>query len=81
MQIQELLSDYSMVYNKLYQRPPREIRYLGEGWVLVNGARMTASELEQLTLQLRKEFDKAQASKRTVVQKLLKWFSTPRAEA
>lgn len=81
MESQEILSNYSQAYHSLYQRQPAEVRDLGGGWVLVNGARMTTEELKDLTGQLHKEINKMRASKRNVVRKLLKWFSTPRSEA
>ncbi|PJF44914.1 MAG: hypothetical protein CUN55_01700 [Phototrophicales bacterium] len=77
MEVQQLLADYTQTYQKLYQRYPREVVDLGNGWVLVNGARMTTAELTQLTAQLQKEFEKVRANKRTIVNRLLKWFSTP----
>ncbi len=81
MDVQKLLNDYSQAYLDLYRKKPSELRDLGEGWVLVNGARMTATELEELTNQLRKEIDKARAAKRSIVKRLLKWFSTPQPNA
>lgn len=81
MQVNDLLTEYTQAYATLYQRRPSELRDLGEGWVLVNGARMTTNELQQLTSQLQKEVEKARAAKRTIVQKLLKWFSTPQPGA
>ena len=77
--VQELLSNYTQNYAKLYRRNPREVVDLGEGWVLINGARMSVEELSQLTLQLQHEIDKERAAKRNVVTRLLKWFSTPQA--
>lgn len=79
MEVQQLLTDYTQTYQKLYQRYPREAVDLGNGWVLINGARMTAAELTQLTAQLHKEFEKVRANRRTVVNRLLKWFTTPQA--
>ncbi len=79
MEVQQLLTDYTQTYQKVYQRTPREAIDLGNGWVLVNGARMTAAELTQLTAQLQREFEKIRANKRTMVTRLLKWFSAPQA--
>lgn len=79
MEVEKLLTDYTQTYQKLYQRNPREVEDLGQGWVLVNGARMTIDELEHLTKQLRDEIEKARASKRGLVMRLVKWFSTPQA--
>lgn len=79
MEVQELLTDYTQTYQKLYQRNPREVRDLGQGWVLVNGARMSTDELAHLTKQLQREVEKERASKRGLVMRLVKWFSTPQA--
>lgn len=79
MEVQDLLSNYSQNYHELYHRHPREVLDLGEGWVLVNGARMTIDELSHLTMQLQQEIDKERAAKRSIVTRLLKWFSTPQA--
>ncbi len=79
MEVQQLLTDYTQTYQKLYQRNPREVRDLGQGWVLVNGARMTTDELAHLTQQLQHEVDKARSAKRGLVMRLVKWFSTPQA--
>ena len=42
--------------------------------MLVNGARMTTEELEQLTDQLQRELQEEQARKRNIVKRLLNWF-------
>lgn len=79
METQQLLSEYTETYQKLYRRNPREVRDLGQGWVLINGARMTTDELMHLTKQLKVEIDKVRASRRSIVTRLVKWFSTPQA--
>ncbi len=73
----EIMNEYHKTYVSLYRRAPAELRDLGENWVLVNGARMTTLELHQLTQQLKKELEDMRAAKRSVVKRLLKWFSTP----
>jgi hypothetical protein len=81
MDSQKVLSDYNETYFKLYRRQPSELRDLGDDWVLVNGARMTTDELQALTVQLQKELVQAQNAKRTIVKRLLKWFSAAPADA
>lgn len=68
------LKRYEQVYRKLYQREPRELRDLGAGWVLVNGARMQVMELEKLTDQLQLEYRQLTAQKRSVVKRLMRWL-------
>jgi hypothetical protein len=74
---QQVLLDYTKAYQKLYQRHPSELRGDGDGWVIVNGARMTVHELQAITEQLHREIIRSQAEKRSIVKRLLKWFSTP----
>lgn len=71
------MARYQSVYLSLYQRRPRELRDLGNNWVLVNGARMSVEELENLANELQKEFQQVQINKRSVVKRLLNWFSKP----
>lgn len=66
---------YLEVYQALYHRAPRELRDLGNNWVLVNGARMSIEELENLTNELNREYQQILANKRSIVKKLLNWFS------
>jgi hypothetical protein len=70
------MARYMDIYRSLYRRTPSELRDLGGNWVLVNGARMTVEELEQLTEQLRRELHQEQARKRGLVRRLLNWFSS-----
>ena len=72
--IATVMKRYRQVYLKLYQREPRELRDLGTGWVLVNGARMQVSELVRLTDQMQNEYRQAVTHKRNVVMRLLTWL-------
>lgn len=78
MDVQQVMTDYQATYLALYRRNPSELSDLGNDWVLVNGARMTSKELAMLTTQLKRELDQ-QTAKRSVVQRLMKWFSTANA--
>jgi hypothetical protein len=71
------MARYQEAYHALFQRIPSELRDLGNNWVQVNGARMSLQELEQLTLQLQRELrEKEKASKRSLVQRLVKWLTS-----
>jgi len=65
---------YSNAYMKLYNRRPKDLRALDNGWVIVNGARMQVSELDYLTTQLMHEYSQGMEQKRSIVNRLLKWF-------
>lgn len=74
-QCQQAVSHYTHTYQLLYERTPRDIHFLGDDWVSINGAQMHISELEFLTQQLRLEYDKLlRSQRRTLVQRLLTWF-------
>ncbi len=76
MNIERAMARYLEIYQSLYKRKPSELRDLGSDWVLVNGARMTLHELEQLTGQLQSEFQQEQMRKRGLVKRLLGWFTS-----
>lgn len=65
---------YSDAYQQLYNRRPKDLRALDDGWVIVNGARMRVSELEMLTTQLQHEYKRDIDQRRSIVNRLLKWF-------
>ncbi|MDX2160110.1 MAG: hypothetical protein SF162_02175 [bacterium] len=65
---------YADVYQKLYNRPPRDLHVLDQDWVMVNGARMRVTELEYLTTQLEIEYRKALSHKKSIVSRLINWF-------
>jgi hypothetical protein len=71
---EKAMARYLEIYRSLYRRAPAELRDLGGNWVLVNGARMTTEELDQLTDQLQRELQEEQARKRNIVKRLLNWF-------
>ncbi len=77
LRVEKAMARYQNVYVSLYQRGPKELRDLGNNWVLVNGARMNVDELENLSDQLQKEYQQVLVNKRNIVKKLLNWFSKP----
>ena len=76
MNTEKAMAKYLEIYQSLYRRAPSELRDLGSDWVLVNGARMTLIELQQLTDQLQRELQQEQARKRNLVKRLLNWFGS-----
>ncbi|MCL4246920.1 MAG: hypothetical protein KJ065_02085 [Anaerolineae bacterium] len=71
---EQAMFDYAEAYERLYNRPPRDLHALDHEWVIVNGARMRANELEYLTRQLQLEYSQGVAHRRSIVNRLLKWF-------
>ena len=75
MNTENAMAKYLEIYQSLYRRAPSELRDLGGDWVLVNGARMSLIELEQLTDQLQRELQEEKNRRRGLVKRLLTWFS------
>lgn len=71
---ENVMHNYAMAYEKLYNRRPRDLRAVDNDWVIVNGARMQISELEHLTRQLQLEYRQSVGNRRNVVSRLIKWF-------
>jgi len=71
---EQAMLNYSEAYQKLYKRTPKDLRALDSNWVVVNGARMSITELQYLTQQLQMEYKQGIADKRNVVSRLIRWF-------
>ncbi len=74
LETEHAMVQYTQAYLALYRRTPRELRDLGSGWVLVNNAKMSLTELERLTEQLKSELQQEQSRRKGLVGKLLKFF-------
>ena len=71
---EEIIVHYVEAYQKLYNRRPKDLQNLDNGWVIVNGARMRVTELEYITRQLQQEINQDMLKRRNVVTRLLKWL-------
>ncbi len=71
---EEVILDYAKAYQKLYNRMPKDLHALDNGWVVVNGARMNLPELEYLTQQLKLEYRQSITERRSVVSRLISWL-------
>ena len=71
---ERIVSHYAEAYQKLYKREPRDLRMVDNDWVIVNGARMRIRELQYLTEQLQQEYNQGLEDRKSVVQRLVKWF-------
>lgn len=74
LQSEKAMMHYVAAYQKLYNRVPKDLQALDNEWVVVNGARMRVTELENLTYQLQQEYSQGQEQKRSIVMRLLQWF-------
>lgn len=71
---EQAMLGYAEAYHKLYQRMPKDLRAIDETWIFVNGARIHAAELEQMTLLMQKEYARTALHKRSVVTRLIEWL-------
>lgn len=71
---ERIMHNYIEAYEQLYNRKPKELLAIDREWVVVNGARMRLSELEQLTHQLQLEYKQILAQRRGIVQRLIGLF-------
>lgn len=71
---EKVLSHYVTAYQKLYNRIPKDLHAVDNDWVVVNGAKMRVTELENLTRQLQQEYAQGLEQKRSIVTRLLNWF-------
>lgn len=73
--IQKTITHYAETYQKRYNREPRKIESLDNGWLIVNDAKMTVAELELLTLNIQREMLlDAKLNTRSTLMKLIRWI-------
>jgi hypothetical protein len=69
------VTQYAYAYQQLYKRTPSDIRFLDNGWVSINGAKMHVTELEFLTQQLQQEYNQTiKQQRRSIVERLMTFF-------
>lgn len=71
---EQVLTQYKQAYQKLYNRTPQYLYVLDDDWVIVNGARMRATELQYVVQRLNEEYDQIQAKKQSVIKRLISWL-------
>lgn len=71
---ERIMHNYVEAYEKLYNRRPKDLRAIDRDWIVVNGARMRFTELEELTSQLQQEYNQLVVQRRSIVQRLIRLF-------
>ena len=71
---EQALRGYASAYQKVYKHMPKDLRALDGNWVVVNGARIQANELQYLTARLEQEYAQLQEQKRSLINRMIKWF-------
>jgi hypothetical protein len=64
---------YADAYQKLYKQMPNDLRALDHQWVIVDGARVHAAELESVTARLLEEHEQLLAQQRSAINRLILW--------
>jgi hypothetical protein len=70
----QILRNYAQAYHKLYKRYPRELHRIDNDWVLVNGARISAADLNLMTQKLLDEYAQSSSARRSIAARLIAWF-------
>jgi hypothetical protein len=71
---EQVISQYKTAYQRLYDRTPQYLYVLDRDWVIVNGARMRATELQYVVQRLDEEYKKQHAKSQSVVHRLIAWL-------
>ena len=73
---EQVIGQYKQSYQRLYDRTPQYLYVLDDDWVIVNGARMRATELQFVVQRLDEEYQREQKKRQSVVQRLISWLKT-----
>ena len=71
---EQVIGQYKQAYQKLYNRTPQYLYVLDDEWVIVNGARMRATELQYVVQRLNEEYNQEHAKRRSVLNRLISWL-------
>lgn len=71
---EQVIGQYKQAYQKLYNRTPQYLYVLDDDWVIVNGARMRATELQYVVQRLNEEYNQQLAKKQSVISRLISWL-------
>jgi len=71
---EQVILQYKKAYQRLYDRTPQYLFVLDTEWVIVNGARMRATELQYVVQRLNDEYKQQQAKSQSVVHRLIAWL-------
>lgn len=71
---ENVIIQYKQAYQRLYDRPPQYLYVLDSEWVIVNGARMRATELQFVVQRLNDEYNQQIKKRQSVVHRLISWL-------
>ena len=73
---ESIITQYKKAYQRLYNRTPQYLYVLDDEWVIVNGARMRASELQYVVQRLNEEYQHVQKKRQSVINRLISWLKS-----
>lgn len=73
-QSDQVIGQYKLAYERLYNRTPQYLYVLDDNWVIVNGARMRASELQYVAQRLEEEYLESVRKRQSLVKRLIGWL-------
>jgi hypothetical protein len=68
---EERLAHYTEAYRKLYRCNPSELQLVDGDWVNVNGEQVPVAELDRLTQQIQREYERIVDQRRQTVERLV----------
>jgi len=71
---EQVIGQYKKAYQRLYNRTPQYLYILDDDWVVVNGARMRATELQYVVQRLNEEYAQERKKQQSVIQRLISWL-------
>lgn len=71
---EQAIGQYKQAYQRLYERTPQYLYVLDDEWVVINGARMRATELQYVVQRLNEEYKQELIKRQSVVQRLISWL-------
>ncbi len=71
---EQVINQYKQAYQQLYNRTPQYLYVLDDEWVIVNGARMRATELQYVVQRLNEEYKQERAKQQSVIRRLISWL-------
>lgn len=73
---EQVIGQYKQAYQQLYNRTPQYLYVLDDDWVIINGARMRATELQYVVQRLNEEYKEQRKKHQSVIKRLISWFKS-----
>jgi len=74
---QKTINRYIYLYKSLYDREPKDVRFLNADFLIVNNTQIRLDDLEQLNQQLEREYEvkrQKERATRSAIHRLINFF-------